>query len=248
MTDELLDELGLAIATADSKEKTEHPKTKTEPKTKPELPKPPKGEKKADNSTSPVKLLKSKIRSYREHKRFGAYLADSAYDFKKALAMKSEEQLKDELVAIDNLLAHKSNNDLFDMMTKGGLMTLEMAAEKTRLKLHGLTDQCLGDEHWTFCLERAKMKHGMGSLLPQVDPLLELTMLTYLAATQVHKTNVVKALSAPVSNELLNEVLGPQETKKTEPAIPPPPTATPPGRPSNVGVIIPAGQSVTIEP
>lgn len=250
MADDLLAELEAGVTAPDPAPKTEQPK----PKPKTELPKPPKAEKKADNSTGPVKLLKSKIRSYRENKRFGKYLADSGYDFKKALAMKSEDQLKDELVAIDNLLARKSNNDLFDMMARGGLMSLELAAEKSRFKLHGLAAQCYEDEHWSFCLERAKMKHGLGSLLPQVDPALELMMLTYLAAMQVHKANVVKSLSAPVSNELLNEVLGPTGTKTKEPqAAPqgpqPAPTPAPPTaeRPSNVGPATPAAeQSIVI--
>jgi hypothetical protein len=204
----------------------------------PEGDKPPKP-KRVEKPDPNVQLLKSKIKSYQENKRFGKYLQDSGYDFKKALKMKTEDELKEELVNIGQLLARKGNNDLFDMMARGGLLGIETAAEKTRLKLHGLTDKCFGDEYWADCLEEVKLEYGLGSLIPQVSPLLKLTLLTYLACIEVHKANTVKALSAPVSDKLINEVLG---VSKTE--VQPQPEAP---RPSNVGSSPAAGERIVLD-
>jgi hypothetical protein len=236
MADDLIGELLDAVHTAGEGEAEEHGKEAPKPKrTKKDLeppadetPGPPPAEGaagpkkvKKGKVSAEVELLRAKIRSYQESARLGKVLEEAAFDFKRALKLKTEEELTAELQHIANLLRRRGNNDLFDLMVETALLSAEAMTTGTRLKLSGLKDRCLADEYWLFTLERAKLEHGLGSILPNVDPLIELTMLTGHMALQVHKTNALAAMSAPVSPAVLNAVLG------TAPATGPPKAEAP---------------------
>jgi hypothetical protein len=156
-----------------------------------------------------VAKLRSMIASYKESKRLGPALKSQGYDIDKALKLKDPEALTAALDEIDQVLARKGNNDIFDVIARGTVGTVEALSAGTRLKLQGLTEKCFADEYWTETLERVRLRHGLGSLIPNIPPLMQLALCTWLTATTVHKENSANALSAKVSPDMAKEILGP---------------------------------------
>jgi len=88
---------------------------------------------------------------------------------------------------IESILMNKGQSDLLDQVIGPAMQQLEAAVhEHTEYKVKGTTAQCWENDHWRFLLERIKIRHG---LMRKLDPLSELTLVTFQTAKLMHITN-----------------------------------------------------------
>lgn len=148
------------------------------------------------------------LTSYGKNEWLGPYLKDNhSFDLdpqklRKLKGSKLEELLGD----VEDVLSNKSNSALGDGVVRQAMYQLETIVDhKTRFKVQGTTDKCFQNDHWRFLLERVKMKHGIG--FGKMDPVSELSLITFQTASLVHYNNV---MSTPTTDLDMEVTLDPQ--------------------------------------
>lgn len=146
--------------------------------------------------------LKSKLKAYQSHARFGPMLKEAGFDFAAALRKKKPGELKRELARADKLLSSKGGSDPADFIVKGVLSTAEAVGPKFGYNLEGLTMACYSDPEWLFTFERVKMKYGISALTGGLDPLVSLVSATGSSAFGLHMRNSSLKEMAPTIAKL----------------------------------------------
>ena len=133
------------------------------------------------------------LTQYGKNEWLGPYLKDShGFDLTPVKLRKfSASRLAETLADVEEVLANKSNSAIGDGLVRGTMYQLEMmAATKTKFNLVGTTDRCFENDHWRFLLERIKMQYGVG--FGKMDPVAELTMITFQTAAMLHYSNSIQ--------------------------------------------------------
>lgn len=177
---------------APASKKRKKNKAKTEPTPPEKVEKPQRKRNEDDRRTLAL------LTSYGENPFLGPYLCDNQnFDLRPTSLRKlSKNKLFDMLEDVEDVLANKTNSVLGDSMIRGGMQMLEkVAAKKTPLRLEGTTDKCFANDHWRFLLERCKVQYGIG--FGKLDPVAELSLITFQTASMIHMQN---AFSVPSIN------------------------------------------------
>ena len=154
-----------------------------------------------------------RIQYYGNNKRFGSYLKnDCDLNFDESfLQRKSVEELEMQIEKINILLSNKSNNNILDIATEGGLNFIEtIISAKTKFKINGTTAKLFQDEHFLDLLELLKLKYNVPTL--KLDPAVEILFIVLQTGFIQYQTNTV--LSKFTSHTNLDE-----EYKEYEPDV-----------------------------
>lgn len=146
------------------------------------------------------------LTSYGKNEWLGPYLRDNhSFDLDPTKLRRLKGQKLEELLGdVEDVLANKSNSALGDGVVRQAMYQLEAIVDhKTRFKIQGTTDRCFENDHWRFLLERVKMKHGVG--FGQMDPVSELSLITFQTASLMHYTNVMSTPSTDLDVEVTLE-------------------------------------------
>ena len=112
---------------------------------------------------------------------------------------------------INILLSNKSNNNILDIATEGGLNFIEtIISAKTKFKINGTTAKLFQDEHFLDLLELLKLKYNVPTL--KLDPAVEILFIVLQTGFIQYQTNTV--LSKFTSHTNLDE-----EYKEYEPDV-----------------------------
>lgn len=99
-------------------------------------------------------------------------------------------ELEYELKRVEILLNNKNNSNVANGVLKGGIQMLEnIVSSKTKLQIKGLADSCFSNENWLFLLEKVKMKYGLYNFGVNLDPAVELALITAQTAAMLHAHN-----------------------------------------------------------
>ena len=162
---------------------SEEPKATKTTKTKKTKPK---EKKRSDDDRRHIALLTE----YGKNEWLGPYLKDNhGFDLEPTKLRKlSGPKLEELLEDVEQVLANKSNSAIGDGVVRGTMYQLEMlASARTPYQIQGTTDRCFENDHWRFLLERVKMKYGVG--FGALDPVAELSLVTFQTAAMLHYTN-----------------------------------------------------------
>ena len=143
------------------------------------------------------------LTSYGKNEWLGPYLKDN-HDFdltpqklRKLKGHKVQELLDD----VEDVLSNKRNSALGDGVVRQSMLQLEALVDhRSRFKVDGTTDKCFENEHWRFLLERIKTKHGVG--FGKMDPVAELTMVTFQTAAMMHMNNSMTSPTVDLDQEV----------------------------------------------
>ncbi len=145
--------------------------------------------KEEENYEQKAKLIYA-IQAYGRNPVFGAYLKSQNMKYDDSyLNRLNIEQLELELKKQDVILANRANNDMINTGIKSVMKVAEGVISRTnKFKINGTTDKCFDNDSWVFLLERCKMRYGVGSWA-SMDPVLELTLITFQTAMLCHAQN-----------------------------------------------------------
>ncbi len=150
------------------------------------------------------------LTEYGKNEWLGPYLCDN-HDFQlqpSKLRKMSSDRLYELLDDIEQVLANKGNSAIGDGIVRGAMSHLErLSSATTGYDITGTTDKCFSNDHWRFLLERAKMKYGVG--FGSLDPVAELTLVTFQTAAMMHYSNSIRTpitdLDTVFDDELLKK-------------------------------------------
>lgn len=146
------------------------------------------------------------LTGYGKNEWLGPYLKDNhGFDLVPSKLRKlSSVKLEDMLGDVEDVLANKSNSALGDGVVRQTMYQLEaMAMMKSRFKVAGTTDRCFENDHWRFLLERVKMKYGVG--FGKMDPVAELSLVTFQTASMLHYTNSMATPKTNLEEEIVTD-------------------------------------------
>jgi hypothetical protein len=172
-----------------------------EPKNKRQRPAPPA---KSEEDRRTIALLTS----YGKNSWLGPYLKDShSFDLSPQKLRKLKGNKLEELLAdVEAVLSNKSNSALGDGVVRQFMYQAEAIIDhKTRFKVDGTTEKCFENDHWRFLLERVKMKYGVG--FGKMDPISELTLVTFQTASLMHYNNAMCTPQTDLEEKITLEVV-----------------------------------------
>lgn len=151
-------------------------------------------EKKAKKGRTPEESkCISLLTAYGKNEWLGPYLKDShEFDLRPTTLRKmSLKKLEETVDDVELVLANKTNSAIGDGAVRAAMYQLEMlAADRTSFNPEGTTDKCFANDHWRFLLERAKLKYGFN--ISKMDPVLELSLITFQTAAMMHYSNALQ--------------------------------------------------------
>jgi len=147
----------------------------------------------------------SLLSAYGSNEILGPFLTQThSYDLKPArLRRLSGPKLQELLTDVEDTLANQGNSAASDAIVRQSLTAIENAVTLTgKVYVNGTTNRCFENDRWRFLLERVKTKYGLG--FNNLDPVTELSLVTFHTASMIHMAHKAETPSTDLSEQVVD--------------------------------------------